>query len=71
MPTEGSPVLILPVEPLNLCNAPPHASIPRETLVGIYMDGNGLYHGFLRNRAGRITTIDPPEAVNGSLCREY
>jgi len=32
------------------------------TIVGIYADANFVYHGFLRNREGKYTTFDAPDA---------
>jgi hypothetical protein len=34
----------------------------RRQIVGNYVDGDGAYHGFLRDQRGRFTTIDVPGA---------
>src|SRR5579863_2680413 len=36
------------------------------TILGEYVDSNGVYHGFLRSPAGVITTFDAPGAGTGS-----
>jgi hypothetical protein len=35
---------------------------PAGTVTGFYVDSNDVYHGFLRTRAGKITTFDAPGA---------
>jgi len=33
------------------------------TIVGIYQDANHVFHGFLRDRDGAITSFDPPGSI--------
>jgi hypothetical protein len=38
----------------------------RHEIVGTYLDANGILHGYLRDRRGGYTTVDHPDAMNGS-----
>ena len=40
---------------------------PSGTIVGIYQDATGLYHGFTRTPEGKITPFDAPDAGTGPL----
>jgi len=40
---------------------------PSGTIVGIYQDATGLYHGFTRTKDGKITAFDAPGAGTGPL----
>jgi streptogramin lyase len=33
-------------------------------IAGAYVDANGLYHGFLRDKHGTLSTFDVPNALN-------
>jgi hypothetical protein len=41
--------------------------IPNGAILGYYLDGNDVYHGFLRARDSKITTFDAPGAGSGAF----
>jgi hypothetical protein len=43
---------------------------PEGVAAGIYIDGSGVYHGFVRSRDGRITQFDPPGSIYTYPCEE-
>jgi hypothetical protein len=40
------------------------------TTAGFYVDGEGVYHGFVRSNLGEITSFDPPGSVFTFVCEE-